>query len=150
MDADLEIRLGLAEAACAARGARLTALRRSVLELLLRAAAPVGAYELLARLRDTRAGAAPPSVYRALDFLIEQGLVHRVERLGAFVSCVEPGHHHLPVHFLICNDCGAVRELEDVAIETSLFVAARREGFVPLRATVEIEGRCGPCSAKAA
>jgi Fur family zinc uptake transcriptional regulator len=115
-----------------------------VLELLMEAGVPVSAYDLLARLRGTRS-AAPPTIYRALDFLIEQGLVHRVERLGAFVSCLEPGHHSLPVHFLICRACGEVREIEDPMLETALHQLARRAGYVPDRSTVEIEGLCPRC-----
>ena len=80
--------LDRAEAICKRRGANLTELRRHVLGLVLDAASPTGAYELLDRLRQTRRGAAPPTIYRALDFLLEQGLIHRVERLSAFVGCV--------------------------------------------------------------
>ena len=83
--------LARAGAMCAARGAKLTALRRDILGLILDAETPAGAYDLLNRLRRTRAGAAPPTVYRTLDFLCAQGLVHRVERLAAFVGCVAHG-----------------------------------------------------------
>ena len=76
------------EAVCEQRGAKLTELRRHVLGLILDAASPTGAYDLLDQLRQTRRGAAPPTVYRTLDFLLEQGLIHRVERLSAFVGCV--------------------------------------------------------------
>ena len=88
--------LDRAEDVCQQRGANLTELRRHVLGLILDAASPTGAYELLDRLRQTRRGAAPPTVYRTLDFLLDQGLIHKVERLSAFVGCVagctaEPG-----------------------------------------------------------
>src|SRR5215475_6608479 len=83
-----EALLNRAEAICEHRGANLTELRRHVLGLILDAASPTGAYELLDRLRQNRKGAAPPTVYRALDFLLEQGLIHRIERLSAFVGCV--------------------------------------------------------------
>lgn len=150
MDGDVAGRLAAAEALCEARGARLTELRRKVLELLVEARAPVSAYNLLAKLRGNRAGAAPPTVYRALDFLIAQGLVHRIERLGAFVSCLEPGHHRLPVHFLICQTCGDVEETEDPALESVLSEVATRVGFTPIRSTVEIEGLCPRCRETAA
>src|SRR3712207_7506725 len=89
--APVDAMLDRAEALCAGRGAQLTELRRQVLRLVLVAETPVGAYALLDRLKADRPGAAPPTVYRALDFLLEQGLIHRVERLNAFVGCVEAG-----------------------------------------------------------
>ncbi len=109
-----EVQLQEAEAACLRRGAKLTPLRRQVLELILEAEAPVGAYALLDRLKADRPGAAPPTVYRALDFLLEHGLVHKVERLNAFIGCAEAGHgqahdHGHPHQFLICRRCGTTR-----------------------------------------
>src|SRR3954463_11395636 len=97
---------------CEAKGARLTDLRREVLGLILDADAPTGAYDLLDRLRATRDGAAPPTVYRALDFLLEHGLIHKLERLSAFVGCIahEEGDH--AAQFLICRSCGKVAEIE--------------------------------------
>ena len=151
MAAALEIdpRMDAAAELCATRGARLTDLRRDVLALILASDAPASAYDLLARLKDSRPGAAPPTVYRALDFLLTQGLVHRVERLGAFVGCSEPGHHAHPVHFLICRLCGEARELEDAALDRTLHEVAARAGFRPERATVEIEGVCAGCAQRA-
>ena len=100
-----------AEEACLRRGAKLTPLRRQVLELILEADAPVGAYALLDRLKAGRPGAAPHTVYRALDFLLEHGLIPKVERLNAFIGCSEAGHGHVhdhghPHQFLICRRCG--------------------------------------------
>jgi Fur family transcriptional regulator, zinc uptake regulator len=108
--------LDRAEAVCAHRGAKLTELRRQVLGLVLDAASPLGASDLLDRLLQWRSGAAPPTVYRALDFLLEQGLIHRVERLSAFVGCVagwttEQGEGANRTHaaqFLICRQCRKV------------------------------------------
>jgi Fur family zinc uptake transcriptional regulator len=145
-----------ADAACRARGAQLTALRREVLRLVLESRQPIGAYALLDRLRGDRPGAAPPTVYRALDFLQEQGLVHRVERLNAFVGCAGPQHHHCghghdhPHQFLICGRCGATEEICDDAVARAVASAARHAGFVPTRTTVEIEGSCAACAAAAA
>jgi len=144
-----------AEALCAARGAKLTALRRDVLGLILDAETPAGAYDLLDRLRRTRGGAAPPTVYRALDFLCAQGLVHRVERLAAFVGCVadtapEPHPHDHPAQFLICRDCGRAIELDDPDLAHALAEAARRRGFSIHTSTIEAEGRCAACAAAAA
>ena len=140
--------LDRAEAVCAGRGARLTGLRRQVLGLILDAGTPAGAYELMDRLRARRGAAAPPTVYRALEFLRDQGLVHRVERLSAFVGCVEEaGHaHRHPAQFLICRQCGKVTEIEDDRLAHALADAARRVGFSVAGATIEAEGLCAECA----
>jgi Fur family zinc uptake transcriptional regulator len=153
--AGVEAALRTAEQACLHRGAQLTELRRQVLQLVLEAGQPIGAYALLDRLRAARPGAAPPTVYRALDFLLEQGLIHKVERLNAFVGCAGPavahdhcaghGHDH-PHQFLICRTCGATAELCDPAVARAVGEAARAAGFVPTRTTVEVEGLCGRCA----
>jgi Fur family zinc uptake transcriptional regulator len=134
---------------CARRGARLTDLRRQVLGLILDAEVPTGAYDLLERLRDTRRKAAPPTVYRALDFLLEQGLIHRVERLSAFVGCVSHGadQHGHAAQFLICRNCGQVTEIDDHGLVHALAQAAARTGFSVANATIEAEGLCAACSA---
>lgn len=151
---EVESLLERAAAECRARGAQLTELRRQVLALVLASPAPIGAYALLDRLRAERPGAAPPTVYRALDFLLEQGLVHKVERLNAFVGCAGPGapaacrhgHDH-PHQFLICGRCGATAEICDHRVAEALAAAARAAGFRPERMTVEVEGLCGACAA---
>ena len=142
-----EAMLARAAAQCQSRGARLTDLRRDVLGLILEAEAPTGAYDLLDRLRARRGPAAPPTVYRALDFLLAQGLVHKVERLAAFVGCVEAAGHDHPAQFLICRACGRVREIEDEALTAALAAAAARSGFTVGRATIEAEGLCADCAA---
>ncbi|WP_232478443.1 Fur family transcriptional regulator [Roseomonas rosulenta] len=141
-----------AEQACLRRGAQLTPLRRQVLDLVLQAEAPVGAYALLDRLKASRPGAAPPTVYRALDFLLEHGLIHKVERLNAFIGCTDAGHGHghdhgHPHQFLICRTCGATAEIADHAVAHAIDSAARRAGFTLAEATVEIEGTCARCAA---
>jgi Fur family zinc uptake transcriptional regulator len=143
-----------AAAACLARGAQLTQLRRQVLRLVLASPQPIGAYALLDRLRAERPGAAPPTIYRALDFLQEQGFVHRVERLNAFVGCAGPEAHHAcghghdhPHQFLICARCGATAEVCDGSVAAAVAAAARGARVVPLRTTVEIEGLCARCAA---
>jgi Fur family zinc uptake transcriptional regulator len=143
-----------AEALCQTRGVQLTPLRRDVLRLVLEAEAPIGAYALLDQLKASRAKAAPPTVYRALDFLLEQGLIHRLERLNAFMGCAEAleghGAHHDHAHdhphqFLICRGCGATREISDHGVAEAISTAAAKAGFSAARATVEIEGFCGKC-----
>lgn len=155
----IEAALARAEAHCAARGAKLTALRRHVLSLILESKVPLGAYALLDRLKPSHAGAAPPTVYRALEFLTEHRLVHRIERLNAFIgcrvgcsdACDAHGHHEgaaaHAAQFLICVRCGGVEELEDDGVGAALAAAARRAGFQPAHATVEVEGTCRACAA---
>lgn len=152
-----EALLDRATAVCEQRGANLTELRRRVLGLVLDAASPVGAYELLDRLRPNRPGVAPPTVYRALEFLLEQGMIHRVERLSAFVGCIAGctadaagGSHTHAAQFLICRRCGRVTEMEDHAVTAVLARAAQDAGFTIGSATIEAEGLCARCSASAA
>jgi Fur family transcriptional regulator, zinc uptake regulator len=149
--------LDKAEEVCRQRGANLTELRRHVLGLILDAALPTGAYELLERLRGTRRSAAPPTVYRTLDFLLDQGLIHKIERLSAFVGCVSGcnassdekvrGH---AVQFLICRECGRVIELQDHDVSSVLAAAAEQAGFKISNAVIEAEGVCSTCVSAAA
>lgn len=145
----IDAQLDRAAALCLRRGAKLTDLRRQVLALVLEAGRPVGAYDLLDRLRGQRRGAAPPTVYRALDFLMEHGLIHRVERLSAFVGCPAHDHHAHAAQFLICGGCGAVTELEDGPVRATLEAAAARVGFTVHKATIEAEGQCAACAGAA-
>ncbi|MDE2199037.1 MAG: transcriptional repressor [Rhodospirillales bacterium] len=140
-------RLDEAAAACAAQGAQLTALRRAVLGLILAAEAPLTAYRLLDLLKATRSNAAPPTIYRAVDFLLAQRLIHRIERINAFVGCTGGAHHAHPAQFLICRSCGGVAEIEDPAVSRALARAATRQGFRASSSVVEIEGVCAACAA---
>jgi len=141
--------LGMAEAVCAKSGARLTPLRRRVLELVWNSHRPVGAYAILDELREGDRGAAPPTVYRALDFLIEQGLIHRIESLNAFVGCDHPEDRHIS-QFMICTNCNAAIEIEDRGIANAVKKSAAEAGFSVSRFTVELQGTCPACAAKAA
>ena len=120
------------------------ALRRQVLELVWESHTPLGAYELLGMLREAGRPAAPPTVYRALEFLLEQGLVHRLASRNAFVGCAHPGHDD-PVQFLICQRCGNVAEMNDPAIAKAIASGAGARGFRPVRHTVEVTGTCPDC-----
>lgn len=130
-----------AEAECRRRGARLTDIRRRVLELVWTSHAPVGAYALLERLGR---GAAPPTVYRALDFLLAHGLIHRIETQNAYVGCSHPGQPHAGL-FLLCRQCGAVAELAEADIAGAVERGAAAFGFEVTRLTVEAEGLCPSC-----
>jgi Fur family zinc uptake transcriptional regulator len=141
--------LETAEATCVRRGARLTELRREVLGLILESPAPAGAYDLLDQLRSRRGVAGPPTVYRALEFLQEQGFVHRIERLAAFVGCIDAHDHDGHAHaaqFLICRSCHRVTEIEDHGLAHALSEAASRAGFTVAGATIEAEGQCAQCA----
>ncbi len=140
--------LAVAAKVCAAHGARLTDLRRRVLELVWRSHAPQGAYAILERLRRERRRAAPQTVYRALDFLLAQGLVHRIESANAFVGCRAPGTPHAG-HFLICSDCGAAAEVDDRRVGSALRRSAAEAGFTVERQTVEATGYCPDCRSAA-
>jgi Fur family zinc uptake transcriptional regulator len=136
--------LATAARLCAERGARLTPLRQRVLELVWRGHAPVRAYDLLARLSKKSTAAAPPTVYRALDFLLDQGLIHRIESLNAYVGCMHPEGAH-GGQFLICSDCGAAAEVHDPRVDAAVARRAKELGFAVRRKTIEVEGICPPC-----
>lgn len=136
-----------AEVLCRERGVRLTEQRKTVLELLCASDKPLSAYELLDRMRGAVRNPAPPTVYRALDFLLEQGLVHKLESLHAYIGCTHPDHPHAS-QFLICDDCGEVTEVEDPSVAKSLKSAGRAVGFRTKRPVVEVLGTCAQCIAK--
>jgi Fur family zinc uptake transcriptional regulator len=133
-----------AEAHCAQRAQRLTPIRRQVLETLLESHKPLGAYEIIEHLTDeTRP--APITIYRALDFLRDNGLVHRIESRNAFVACVHNHGDSDLVVFLICERCGTVGETPGGAAANALKAAARAAGFSPKSPLVEIAGICSHC-----
>ena len=129
---------------CQRRGARLTALRRQVLEMLWHSHEPQGAYTILETLRDHGRRTAPPTVYRALDFLLGHGLIHRIESLNAFVGCPTPNQPHSG-HFLICHGCGGAAEVNDRRVADALQASAGEIGFKVERETIELRGLCPDC-----
>jgi Fur family zinc uptake transcriptional regulator len=134
-----------AEAICTARHERLTPIRRRVLEALLESHQPLGAYELIDRLAEHGARPAPITIYRALDFLREQGLVHRIESRNAFIACVHNHESGDPVVFLICEKCGAVGEAASATVADTIRQASRAAGFTPKTPVIEIYGICAHC-----
>jgi Fur family zinc uptake transcriptional regulator len=133
-----------AETICAQNGVRLTPVRRRTLEILLEEHRAMGAYDVLAKLAEAGFGKQPPVAYRALDFLVEQGLAHRIRRLNAFTACTRPGDAHAPV-FLICTNCDAVAEAPGGEVRRALDTAAGEIGFSVTRANVEAVGLCPAC-----
>lgn len=144
----VETAIATAETHCAAEGLRFTPVRRAALEILLREHRALGAYELLNRLSDEGFGPQPPVAYRALDFLVENGFAHKIERLNAFIACAHPGAHHSPA-FLICRMCDAVAEAHSAPERGTLGDAARAIGFRIERTVVEALGVCPSCAEKA-
>lgn len=143
--ADTEAFLAEAEALVVRKGQRMTRIRRKVLRLLLESDGPAKAYDLLANL-DGEGAAKPPTIYRALDFLQETGLVHKIESLNAYVACGHTSHSHSAV-FLICDTCHTAEELHAVATSNSLKSETRAAGFRMNRAVVEVRGTCRNCAA---
>ncbi|HBD92185.1 MAG: Fur family transcriptional regulator [Rhodobacteraceae bacterium GWE1_64_9] len=137
-----------AEEITRANGARLTPVRRRVLEILLEEHRAMGAYDVLQRLVAEGFGNQPPVAYRALEFLVDQGLAHRVRRLNAFTACMTPGESHAPA-FLICRQCNAVAEAPAEGVRAALEAAAAELGFVVERANLEALGLCPKCVAQA-
>jgi Fur family zinc uptake transcriptional regulator len=133
-----------AEAQCAARAKRLTPMRRQVLEALLASHKPLGAYEIIDRLTD-KSRPAPITIYRALDFLRDNGLVHRIESRNAFVACVHDHGTDDLVVFLICERCGTVGEAPGDTAAEALKASSRAAGFSPKSPLVEIAGICSHC-----
>lgn len=139
--------LAHAEQICAARKERLTPIRRRVLEALLTSHQPLGAYELIDRLAQDGVRPAPITIYRALDFLRGQELVHRIESRNAFIACVRNHESGDPVVFLICEKCGAVGEAASAAVAETVRIASRAAGFTPKTPVIEISGVCAHCRA---
>jgi Fur family zinc uptake transcriptional regulator len=146
---DRQATLDELEAICRARGGRFTRQRRAVLAKLLGAKQPMTAYELVDALRDEDSSITPASVYRTLDFLLEHGLVHRLETTKSFVACEHPEHPHA-VQFLICRRCGSVVEAEDKKVEAATKNLGQRLGFLLDQRTVELTGTCATCQTEGA
>jgi Fur family transcriptional regulator, zinc uptake regulator len=140
--------MAAAEAHCARLGLRLTDTRRHVFEALAEAPGAMGAYDLIDALaNDGRKRQAPISIYRALDFLMQAGLAHKIESLNAFVACPHLHGKDEMVVFLICDSCGRVEEATSDAVSRALAGLAKARGFSPGGQVVEMRGRCAACAA---
>jgi Fur family zinc uptake transcriptional regulator len=136
--------LAAAQTACDRQGLRLTDLRRQVLELVWEGHAPVKAYDLLDRLSSRQGRVAPPTVYRALDFLMAAGLVHRVASENAFVGCSDPNRPHR-AELLLCQRCGDVVEVRNSPVWDAIATDAAQVGFKPQEESIEVRGVCAGC-----
>ncbi|MGZ5867937.1 MAG: Fur family transcriptional regulator, partial [Xanthobacteraceae bacterium] len=142
--------MAVAEALCAERGQRLTPIRRRVLGALLASHKPLGAYEIMDAVAAGGPRPAPITVYRALDFLMANGLVHRIESRNAFLACAHDHDSGAIVAFLICEACGDVGEAPGGDIAASVSAAAKSAGFSSNMSVVEITGICAHCNAQRA
>lgn len=138
-----------AETVCATRSQNFTPMRRHVLQALLASHRPLGAYEIIDALAQHVTRPAPITVYRALDFLMENGLVHRIESRNAFLACAHDHDAGAMVAFLICEKCSSVGEVPANRVAQSLNEAARGIGFAPKLSVVEITGLCAHCQTTA-
>lgn len=137
--------LSHAESVCKQRAQKLTPIRRQVLEALLSSHRPLGADEVIDELAKSMPRPAPITVYRALDFLIGNGLVHRIESRNAYLACAHDHDATTMIAFLICEHCGSVGEIPAAPLAQGLNAAARATGFTPTLSVVEITGTCVHC-----
>ncbi len=134
-----------AKTVCANNGARLTPLREQVFRLVWSSHQPLGAYALMEMLAEqSTRKVAPPTVYRALEFLLEQGLIHRINMLNAFVGCTHPHADHAN-NFLICEHCGVAIEFSASPLQTSINQTAGSFGFTITAQSIELMGSCEQC-----
>ena len=131
---------------CEQQGARLTKVRMRVLELIWQSHKPMGAYELLPLLAQEGFNSAPPTFYRALDFLLELGLIHRLSSINAYVGCTHPQNSH-PVCFFICNCCGRAQELENDKLSAMARQVEQLLGVTIQQQLTELSGICSGCKA---
>ena len=136
--------LTLAENICAERGSRLTEQRKTVLALIWESPQPVKAYDLLEKLSEIKGKIQPPTIYRALDFLIEEGLIHRIDSLNAFTRCHHPREGH-DCFFLICVKCGNADECRSSVLNDTIRETLDGHRFQPERIAIEVSGTCQSC-----
>ena len=141
----LDEALRVAEESCRAQGLRLTDLRKQVLALVWKSHRPQRAYDVLEGLKEFGHRPAPPTAYRALEFLVQAGLIHRIESMNAYIGCAGPQEHHSS-QFFICDECDSVAEIHDTALTNKLTKNAQDLGFTPRDHTIEIHGLCEECS----
>ena len=138
-----------AEQLCAQRGLRLTPIRRKVFELIWESHQAVKAYDLLERIRPFEMSAKPPTVYRALEFLLDLGVIHRVESLNAFIGCIDSGRTHEQL-LLICTECQQVTERSAPEVMSALATEINTQGFIARQKSIEIHGICRACALNSA
>ncbi|GAA0322885.1 transcriptional repressor [Psychrobacter aestuarii] len=153
---EVQARIVAAQQHCRTRGVRFTPLRQQIYALILSAAAPVGAYDLITLLQQARLddesetpapaskNVAPPTVYRSLEFLLSEGLIHQLTSINAYVPCCHPRAQHTAA-FLICDACHSVQECSSMPAKEIIHFAEADAGFVVARSVIELSGRCQAC-----
>ncbi|MBF0659347.1 transcriptional repressor [Psychrobacter sp. NG25] len=161
---DVLERLAAAKEQCRLNGSRFTALRQQIYQLILEANKPIGAYDLIAQLqsmrlsdasnsdetkehlgkRQTKKNVAPPTVYRSLEFLLSEGLIHQLTSINAYVPCCHPRAQHTAA-FLICGQCQRVQECSSLPVQEMMSFAEQDVGFVVEHSVIELRGRCQAC-----
>ncbi len=136
--------LAKAQEQCRKQGLKLTPLRQQVLEIVWSSHNPIGAYEVLQALQSSGHKPAPPTAYRALDFLVSAQLIHRIESLNAFIGCPSPNHAH-QCQFYICSECGHIAEINSPAVANALDDGANALGFKSQQPVIEVHGICKAC-----
>ena len=139
--------LSKADAICQDKGVRFTELRRTVLEMIWESHSPAKAYDLLDKLKAVDSSAKPPTIYRSLDFLLENGLAHKLSSLNAYVGCSHPHKHH-ECYFMICSDCGQIKECCSNKLADAILDVAAKNHFTLTHTTLEIAGLCEHCTKK--
>ncbi|BCG62761.1 MAG: Fur family transcriptional regulator, zinc uptake regulator [Methyloprofundus sp.] len=137
--------LQVAEKICTKKGLRLTPIRRRILELICTSHKAIGAYELLDIYHAEDPKAKPVTIYRTLDFLIEAGLVHKIESINAFIGCLQAETQHKSA-ILICEQCSNAYEIDASSVYDSLFALSQAIQFTPHCLTLELHGVCSNCS----
>ena len=133
-----------AESICQEKGLRFTDLRREVFRLIWLSHIPAKAYDILENLKGKEWSAKPPTVYRALDFLLETGLVHKLDSINAYIGCSHPREHD-GCYFLICTDCNEAKECCSPELTDAIELAWSKNSFRPKKVTLEVLGQCGEC-----
>lgn len=144
---EIERSLEIADEYCQARGERLTPIRRKVLGLLVASGRATKAYALLDQMRDMHPGSAPPTVYRALDFLLSVDLIHRIETINAFSVCHDLTHCQHGI-LMVCQDCGRVEELHEPKLRKTLMAQVKQSGYRLSGEEIELKGLCPDCQAR--
>ena len=152
---DVAERLAAAKEQCHTHGVRFTPLREQIYMLVLQANKPVGAYDLITQLQQARLldsdneidgakNVAPPTVYRSLEFLLSEGLIHQLTSINAYVPCCHPRAQHTAA-FLICDQCQRVQECSSLPVQEMISFAEKDIGFTVARSVIELSGRCQAC-----
>ena len=131
---------------CNKQGLKLTKVRQQVLEIIWAQHNPIGAYDVLQKLQESGHKPAPPTAYRALEFLVSAKLIHRVESLNAYIGCPSPNDTH-QCQFYICTECGHVAEVNNTAVSKALDISAKELGFISQQPVIEVHGVCKNCVA---